>query len=90
MDFRFKNKNNAIENINLSVGIEWSKQKGSNQYLNTIFGAVDSNHDGVLQENEYHKLVSLFGIADNIENNSSIIGLIDFIFAKAKYSNSIE
>lgn len=73
MDFRFKNKNNAIENINLSVGIEWSKQKTSNQFLNTIFNAVDSNHDGVLQENEYHKLVSLFGIADNIEKKDKIL-----------------
>ena len=34
------------------------------------------------------KLTSLFfDIIPNLENNSNLIGLIDFIFAKAKYSN---
>ncbi|MBR3697436.1 MAG: endonuclease MutS2 [Clostridia bacterium] len=36
------------------------------------------------------KLSSLFfEIIDNIQNNINLIGLIDFIFAKAKYSNSL-
>ena len=37
------------------------------------------------------KLSSLFfELTDSIQNNSNLIGLIDFIFAKAKYSNSFE
>lgn len=37
------------------------------------------------------KLSSLFfEFTDNIQNNANLIGLIDFIFAKAKYSNSLE
>lgn len=37
------------------------------------------------------KLSSLFfELTDNLQNNINLIGLIDFIFAKAKYSNSID
>ena len=37
------------------------------------------------------KLSSLFfDITDNMQNNINLIGLIDFIFAKAKYSNSLD
>ena len=34
--------------------------------------------------------LSLYNIADNLENNMNLIGLIDFIFAKAKYSISLD
>lgn len=37
------------------------------------------------------KLSSLFfELTDNLQNNLNLIGIIDFIFAKAKYSNSLE
>ena len=37
------------------------------------------------------KLSSLFfSIIENLKNNINLIGIIDFIFAKAKYSNSID
>ncbi|MCI8310051.1 MAG: hypothetical protein HFJ45_07820 [Clostridia bacterium] len=37
------------------------------------------------------KLSSLFfELTNELENNSNLIGIIDFIFAKAKYSNSID
>ena len=31
-----------------------------------------------------------FELTDNMQNNTNLIGIIDFIFAKAKYSNSLE
>ena len=71
---------------------------GSTVFIEPI-AVFDMNNDlNTLRNNEaqeiekiLQKLTSLFiDIADNIENDSSVIGLIDFIFAKAKYSNSIE
>ena len=48
------------------------------------------NDENVEIEKILQKLSSLFfNIIPNIENNVNLIGLIDFIFAKAKYSNSL-
>lgn len=49
------------------------------------------NDENLEIEKVLQKLSSLFfPIIDNIKNNINLIGLIDFIFAKAKYSNSLE
>lgn len=48
------------------------------------------NNENIEIEKILQKLSSLFfNIIPNIENNVNLIGLIDFIFAKAKYSNSL-
>ena len=49
------------------------------------------NEENIEIEKILQKLTSLFFyIIPNIENDVNLIGLIDFIFAKAKYSNSLE
>lgn len=49
------------------------------------------NEESIEIEKILQKLSSLFfNIIPNIENNVNLIGLIDFIFAKAKYSNSLD
>ena len=49
------------------------------------------NEENIEIEKILQKLSALFfNIIDNIENDVNLIGLIDFIFAKAKYSNSID
>ena len=49
------------------------------------------NDESVEIEKILQKLSSLFfPLIDYLENNTNLIGLIDFIFAKAKYSNSID
>ena len=49
------------------------------------------NDENLEIEKVLQKLSSLFfPIIDNIKNNINLIGLIDFIFAKAKYSNSLD
>ncbi len=49
------------------------------------------NDENLEIEKVLQKLSSLFfPIIDNIKNNVNLIGLIDFIFAKAKYSNSLD
>ncbi len=49
------------------------------------------NDENIEIEKVLQKLTSLlFPIIDNIQNNNNLIGLIDFIFAKAKYSNSLD
>lgn len=48
------------------------------------------NDENIEIEKVLQKLSSLFfNIISNIENDVNLIGLIDFIFAKAKYSNSL-
>ena len=48
------------------------------------------NEENIEIEKILQKLSSLFfNIIPNIEKNINLIGLIDFIFAKAKYSNSL-
>lgn len=48
------------------------------------------NEENIEIEKILQKLTSLFfNIIPSIENDISLIGLIDFIFAKAKYSNSL-
>jgi DNA mismatch repair protein MutS2 len=48
------------------------------------------NEESIEIEKILQKLSSLFfNIISNIENDLNLIGLIDFIFAKAKYSNSL-
>ncbi len=57
-----------------------------NNELNTLKNDEAHEIERILQ-----KLSALFiDITNNIENDSNVIGLIDFIFAKAKYSNSID
>ncbi len=49
------------------------------------------NDENLEIEKILQKLSALFfPIIDNIKNNINLIGLIDFIFAKAKYSNSLD
>lgn len=49
------------------------------------------NEEQIEIEKILQKLSSLFfDIVPNIENDVNLIGLIDFIFAKAKYSNSLD
>lgn len=49
------------------------------------------NEENIEIEKILQRLTSLFfNIIPNIENNVNLIGLIDFIFAKAKYSNSLD
>ena len=49
------------------------------------------NEENIEIERILQKLSSLFfSIIPNIENNINLIGLIDFIFAKAKYSNTLD
>lgn len=49
------------------------------------------NEENIEIEKILQKLTSLFfNIIPNIENDINLIGLIDFIFAKAKYSNSLD
>ena len=49
------------------------------------------NEENLEIEKILQKLSSLFfNIIPNIENTVNLIGLIDFIFAKAKYSNSLD
>ena len=49
------------------------------------------NEENIEIEKILQKLSSLFfNIIPNIENDVNLIGLIDFIFAKAKYSNSLD
>lgn len=49
------------------------------------------NDENIEIEKILQKLSSLFyNIISNLENNVNLIGLIDFIFAKAKYSNSLD
>ena len=49
------------------------------------------NEEQIEIEKILQRLSSLFfNIIPNIENNINLIGLIDFIFAKAKYSNSLD
>ncbi len=49
------------------------------------------NDENIEIEKILQKLSSLFfNIISNLENDANLIGLIDFIFAKAKYSNSLD
>ena len=49
------------------------------------------NEENIEIEKILQKLSSLFfNIIPNIENDVNLIGIIDFIFAKAKYSNSLD
>lgn len=49
------------------------------------------NDENIEIEKILQKLSSLFfNIVSNIENDINLIGLIDFIFAKGKYSNSLD
>lgn len=49
------------------------------------------NDESIEIEKILQKLSSLFfTITDNLSNNINLVGLIDFIFAKAKYSNSLD
>ena len=49
------------------------------------------NDENIEIEKILQKLSSLFfNIIENITNDSDLIGIIDFIFAKAKYSNSLD
>ena len=49
------------------------------------------NEENIEIEKILQKLSSLFfNIIPNIENDVNLIGLIDFIFAKAKYSNNLD
>lgn len=49
------------------------------------------NDESIEIEKILQKLSSLFfNIITNIENDLNLIGIIDFIFAKAKYSNSLD
>lgn len=49
------------------------------------------NDENIEIEKILQKLSSLFfGIIDNLKNDINLIGLIDFIFAKAKYSKSLD
>lgn len=49
------------------------------------------NDENIEIEKILQKLSSMFfGIIPNLENDVNLIGLIDFIFAKAKYSNSLD
>lgn len=49
------------------------------------------NEENIEIEKILQKLSSLFfNIVPNIENDVNLIGLIDFIFAKAKYSNTLD
>lgn len=49
------------------------------------------NEENIEIEKVLQRLTSLFfNIIPNIENDVNLIGLIDFIFAKAKYSNSLD
>ncbi len=49
------------------------------------------NDENIEIEKVLQKLSSqFFPIIENIKNNINLIGLIDFIFAKAKYSNSLD
>ena len=57
-----------------------------NNDLNNLKNEENMEIEKILQ-----RLTSLFfNIIPNIENNVNLIGLIDFIFAKAKYSNSLD
>lgn len=48
------------------------------------------NDENIEIEKILQKLTSLFfNVIPNLENNVNLIGIIDFIFAKAKYSNSL-
>lgn len=73
MEFKFKNLNNVIQKLNLAVGQKFNNQNFSNQYLNTIFNVVDTNKDGVLQENEYIQLDKLLEYADSIESKDKVL-----------------
>ena len=73
-------------------------QSGSTVFIEPI-SVFDLNNDlNTLKTEEIieiekilQKLSSLFfGIIENIKNNLNLLGIIDFIFAKAKYSNSID
>ncbi len=68
-------------------------------YLLVVISIFDLNNDLNHLKNEENieiekilqKLSSLFfNIVPNLENNINLIGLIDFIFAKAKYSNFLD
>ena len=49
------------------------------------------NEENIEIQKVLMKLSSLFfEITENMQNNINLIGLIDFIFAKAKYSNSLD
>jgi len=49
------------------------------------------NDENIEIEKILQKLTSLFfNIIPNLENDINLIGIIDFIFAKAKYSNSLD
>ena len=49
------------------------------------------NEENIEIEKILQKLTSLFfNIIPNIENDVNLIGIIDFIFAKAKYSNTLD
>ena len=73
-------------------------QSGSTVFIEPL-SVFDLNNDLNNLKNEeqveieviLQKFTSLFfDIIDNIKNNVNLIGLIDFTFAKAKYSNSID
>ena len=73
-------------------------QSGSTVFIEPI-SIFDLNNDlNTLKTNEIieiekilQKLSSLFfGIIENIKNTLNLIGIIDFIFAKAKYSNFLD
>lgn len=75
-----------ISSTGSTVFIEPSSIFELNNQLNNLKIEENIEIDDILK-----KLSELFyPYIDNLKNNTDIIGKIDFIFAKAKYSNSIE
>ena len=62
--FSYEKGNGKIQEFNLKIGEQWSKQDIKNQELNTIFSLIDDG-DGTVSEQEYNLFDRLLKIADS-------------------------
>ena len=68
--FSFENIKGKIQEFNITIGEQWSKQEVKSSELNTIFSLIDDG-DGILSEQEYNIFDRLLKMADGSDGSVS-------------------